>query len=60
MLHKKTGSIHTCTVRGGRDEIINRISTYNPIFQENIPLSLEEIFISETEVQGYDIKALVL
>lgn len=60
VLHKKTGSIHTFTVRGGRDEIINRISTYNPIFQEIIPLSLEEIFISETEVQGYDIKALVL
>ena len=33
---------------------------YHPIFAEIIPLSLEEIFISETEVAGYDIKKLIL
>jgi len=32
----------------------------NPIFYELLPLSLEEIFISETEVKGYDIKSLIL
>ena len=32
----------------------------DPLFYELIPLSLEEIFISETEVAGYDIKALIL
>lgn len=32
---------------------------YHPIFFEMLPLSLEEIFISETEVAGYDIKKLV-
>lgn len=31
----------------------------NPVFYELLPLSLEEIFISETEVNGYDIKALI-
>ncbi len=31
----------------------------NPVFYELLPLSLEEIFISETEVNGYDIKAIV-
>ena len=30
------------------------------IFYEVLPLSLEEIFISETEVVGYDIKKLIL
>ena len=30
-----------------------------PVFYELIPLSLEEIFISETEVVGYDVKKLV-
>lgn len=30
-----------------------------PVFYELLPLSLEEIFISETEVKGYDIKALI-
>ena len=31
-----------------------------PVFYELLPLSLEEIFISETEVKGYDVKALIL
>jgi ABC-2 type transport system ATP-binding protein len=30
-----------------------------PLFAELLPLSLEEIFISETEVKGYDIKKLI-
>ena len=30
------------------------------LFHEVLHLSLEEIFISETEVQGYDIKKIVL
>lgn len=36
------------------------MESWHPIFAELIPLSLEEIFISETEVAGYDIKKLVL
>ena len=28
----------------------------DPVFYETIPLSLEEIFISETEVAGYEVK----
>jgi ABC-2 type transport system ATP-binding protein len=35
-------------------------ATVNTVFFESIPLSLEEIFISETEVAGYDIKKLIL
>ena len=30
-----------------------------PVFYELLPLSLEEIFISETEVKGYDVKELL-
>ena len=30
------------------------------VFYELIPLSLEEIFITETEVAGYDIKKIIL
>ena len=36
-----------------------QISGMNPVFSELLPLSLEEIFISETEVVGYDVKKLV-
>ena len=54
------GSLLTLTVRGTREEIHRTITALNPIFYELLPLSLEEIFISETEVQGYDFKNLLL
>lgn len=53
------GSLATITVRGTRDEIEAKMHGYEPLFFEMIPLSLEEIFISETEVAGYDIKKLI-
>lgn len=54
------GSLYTLTLRGNRDEIIAFFSTMETIFFEALPLSLEEIFISETEVAGYDVKKLIL
>jgi ABC-2 type transport system ATP-binding protein len=54
------GSLYTITARGTNEDIRNRIQTANPIFMEVLPLSLEEIFISETEVAGYDFKKLIL
>lgn len=56
---EKRGSLLTLTVRGKREEIAAIMQTYHPVFFEMIPLSLEEIFISETEVAGYDIKKLI-
>lgn len=53
------GSLMTLTVRGTEDEIMDIINAYNPVFCEALTLSLEEIFISETEVIGYDIKSLI-
>ncbi len=53
------GSLATITARGTRDEIEAIMRSYDPVFFEMIPLSLEEIFISETEVAGYDIKKLI-
>ena len=44
------------TARGTREEILQKVQTQNPIFCEVIPLTLEEIFISETEVAGYEVK----
>ncbi|MBQ7924920.1 MAG: ABC transporter ATP-binding protein [Lachnospiraceae bacterium] len=54
------GALYTFTVRGVREEVIQVLEQLNPVFYELLPLSLEEIFISETEVKGYDIKALIL
>ena len=54
------GSLVTMTVRGDEREIQAAVAAMQPLFMELLPLSLEEIFINETEVAGYDIKKLVL
>lgn len=59
MTVEQRGSLLTLTVRGQKEEIQARMQGYHPVFFEMIPLSLEEIFISETEVAGYDIKKLI-
>ena len=53
------GSLYTLTLRGNREEIERFMEELAPVFFELLPLSLEEIFISETEVKGYDIKSLL-
>ena len=57
---ERRGKLITITVRGSREEAESLMESYRPVFYEIIPLSLEEIFISETEVAGYDIKKLIL
>ena len=60
MRQESRGSLYTITVRGTREEIQNHIASTQPVFFEMLPLTLEEIFISETEVAGYDVKSLLL
>ncbi len=54
------GSLYTLTVRGTREEALAAFDGISMTFVETLGLSLEEIFISETEVVGYDIKKLIL
>ena len=56
---ERRGKLLTLTVRGDLSMIEYIMQNANPIFYETIPLSLEEIFISETEVVGYDVKKLI-
>lgn len=56
---EQRGRLCTLTVRGSADEVEKVMEAANPVFYEMIPLSLEEIFISETEVVGYDVKKLI-
>ena len=56
---QRQGSLVMVTARGTRSEIMRRIQEKNPLFCEIIPLTLEEIFISETEVAGYEVKDLI-
>ena len=53
------GSLLTFIVRGTHQEIMDLVQGADPLFAESIPLTLEEIFIYETEVAGYDVKALI-
>ena len=53
------GSLYTVTVRGAGENVVEFMEQLSPVFYELLPLSLEEIFISETEVKGYDIKTLL-
>lgn len=56
---EKRGRLNLLTARGKKEEIMNCIMSCSPVFAEILPLSLEEIFISETEVVGYDVKKLI-
>ncbi|MGO5053657.1 ABC transporter ATP-binding protein [Lachnospiraceae bacterium LCP25S3_G4] len=58
--YEKRGSLITMTVKGEKQQILDILQKEDPVFCEILPLSLEEIFISETEVAGYDIKHLVI
>lgn len=49
------GSLLNLVVRGGQKEVLQKLNSMHPIFAEAIPLTLEEVFISEMEVAGYDI-----
>ncbi len=56
----KRGMLYTLTLRGTHNEIEEKFEAVDTVFCEILPLTLEEIFISETEVVGYDIKKLIL
>ena len=57
---EERGRLRTLTVRGSYEEVKELVQNAQPVFFEMLPLTLEEIFISETEVAGYDIKKLIL
>ncbi len=57
---EQRGSLYTMIARGEEHEILKAIQLLGASFYEILPLTLEEIFISETEVQGYDIKKLLV
>ena len=49
------GKMIQVTVRGDSEKIMEAIESANPVFSEVLPLTLEELFISEMEAAGYDI-----
>lgn len=57
---EKRGRLYTLVIEGERDHVEAYFKKISPVFFEVLSLSLEEIFISETEVAGYDIKKIIL
>lgn len=59
MKTERTGSLLSLVVKGNEDEIIQFINTLNPLYAECIEPTLEEVFIYELEVYGYDVKNIL-
>ncbi|MBQ8509091.1 MAG: ABC transporter ATP-binding protein [Clostridia bacterium] len=57
--YERRGSLVTFIARGELREIQDFLRALSPTFCETIPLTLEEIFISEMEEKGYDFDKLV-
>lgn len=56
---EKRGALHTLLIEGERQEVEKKLREAEPVFIEVLNLSLEELFINETEVAGYDIRKLI-
>lgn len=54
------GPLYILTVKGDREEVMAALSKANTTYLEILPLTLEEIFITEMEAIGYDIKTLIM
>lgn len=52
------GKMIQLTVKGDEEQIRQIIESKSPVFFEVLPLTLEELFISEMEVAGYEISRL--
>lgn len=60
ILHfERSGSILQMVVRGDEQEILSYVNKLGPVFAECIEPSLEEMFLYELEVKGYDVKNIL-
>lgn len=57
---KQSGRLQTMVLRGEREQVEKLIASLSPVFMELLPLTLEEVFISETEVAGYAFRDLIV
>jgi len=54
------GRVHTLIVRGAPEEIKTRMSVFQPLLVDVIPLTLEEIFIYELGGEDYAVREIIL
>lgn len=56
---KKRGSVATVIIKGNKDTAEQTLTKLNPVILDFIPLTLEEIFIYQMEVLGYEFNEIV-
>lgn len=56
---KKSGSVATIILEGNREEYEEKLNAMNPVILDFLPLTLEEIFIYQMEVLGYEFNKMV-
>ena len=56
---EQTGSILQMVIRGDESEIMDYINKLSPLFAECIEPTLEEMFVFELEVTGYDVSNII-
>lgn len=56
---ERTGSLLSLVIKGDENEIMNFINNLSPLYAECIEPTLEEIFVYELEVVGYDLKNIL-
>ena len=56
----ETGRLRQLIIRGGAEEITNRLSAAEPLFMDVLPLSLEEIFIYEQGGADNEVRNIVI
>lgn len=54
------GRMMTIIVRGGAEEVTNKLSTVSPLYMDVIPLTLEEVFLYELGGEHYEVKNILL
>jgi len=60
MSFKKKGSVATIIIKGDKDKAKAYLEAKKPVILDFIPLTLEEIFIYEMEVLGYEFESVIL
>lgn len=56
---KKTGSIATIILKGDKEKYEKEFQELNPVLLDFLPLTLEEIFIYQMEVLGYEFNEII-
>jgi ABC-2 type transport system ATP-binding protein len=59
MNFKKTGSVGSIIIKGEMEKVKEELEKLNPIILDFLPLTLEEMFIYEMEVLGYEFNQII-